>query len=439
MKYLMYNINELKRKIDSDSLVEKCRKNQKDFTRNRKLQPKDLVLFTLNNRGKTLKMELYDYIKEFNIEEVSSPSLLKQREKLNENVFKELSKESLIDFYGKFKNEVKTIKNYLLFAIDGSTCEVPNTPETRERYKSINSTDDTRVARIKLSNCYDLLNKYVVDTEIEEYNHQELELALRHMNNTQYLKEYNQIINVMDRGYFSIPQLYYLLKQKENFVIRLNRQLLKREQSKMTSDDEIIEIEYEYNRVRNFKDKYEEVYNYYESGNTISIRIVNVTLDTGEIETLLTNLSQEEFTKEDLKDIYGLRWGIENNYHELKESMMITNVSSSKDTIIKQEIYSQMLVCNIIHSIENDLITQVNQKEHKHPMKINFNMAVGFVKRFLVKILIEQDDNKRNELSELLFNNILKNLVPIRSGRKSERSKNKKLTNKHPINKRKSF
>ena len=101
-------------------------------------------------------MELYDYIKEFNLEEVSSPALLKQREKLDEKVFKELSKESLIDFYSKFKNEVKTIKNYLLFAIDGSTCEIPNRPEMRERYQSINSTDDARVARIKLSNCYDV-------------------------------------------------------------------------------------------------------------------------------------------------------------------------------------------------------------------------------------------------------------------------------------------
>ncbi len=439
MKYLMYNISELKRKIDSDSIREKCRVKQKDFTRNRKLQPKDLILFTLNNRGKTLKMELYDYITEFNLENVSSPALLKQREKLNENIFKDLAKESLIDFYGKFKNEVKTIKNYLLFAIDGSTCEIPNTKETREKYKSLNSTDDSRVARIKLSNCFDVLNKYVIDTEIEEYNHQELELALRHIKNTKYLKEYNPIINVMDRGYFSIPQLYYLLKNKENFVIRLNRQLLKKEQCSMASDDEIVEICYEYNRVRNFKDKYEEVYNYYESGKTINIRIVNIVLDTGEIETLLTNLSQEEFSKDDLKEIYRLRWGIESNYHELKESMMITNISSSKDKIIKQEIYSQMLVCNIIHSIENDLITQVNQKEYKYPMKINFNMAVGFVKRFLVKILIEENDVKRQELSELLFNNILKNLVPIRLGRKSERSKNKKLTNKHPINKRKSF
>lgn len=439
MKYLMYNINELKRKIDSKNLVEKCRKNQKDFTRNRKIQPQDLILFTLNNRGKTLKMELYDFIKEFNLEEVSSPALLKQREKLNEEVFKDLTKESLIDFYGKFKNEVKTIKNYLLFAIDGSTCEVPNTPETRERYKSLNSSDDTRVARIKLSNCYDVLNKYVIDTEIEEYNHQELELALRHIKNVDYIKDFNPIINVMDRGYFSIPQLYYLIQQGEKFVIRLNRQLLKIEQSKMSSDDEIVEIEYEYNRVRNFKDKYEEVYNYYESGKTISIRIVNVLLDTGETETLLTNLSKEEFSKDDLKEIYRLRWGIENNYHELKESMMITNISSSKDTIIKQEIYSQMLVCNIIHSIENDLITHVNQSDYKYPMKINFNMAVGFVKRFLVKILLENNDTKRQELSEILFNNILKNLVPVRQGRKSERSKNKKLTNKHPINKRKSF
>ena len=72
-------------------------------------------------------------------------------------------------------------------------------------------------------------------------------------------------------------------------------------------------------------------------------------------------------------------------------------------------------------------------------MKVNFNMAVGFVKRFLIKILIEDNNAKRQELSDILFNNILKNLVPIRKGRKYQRDKNRKLTNKHPINKRKSI
>ena len=241
----------------------------------------------------------------------------------------------------------------------------------------------------------------------------------------------------MDRGYFSIPQLYYLLKQKDNFIIRLNRKLLKREQEKMKSDDEIVDIEYEYNRVQNFKNKYEEVYNYYEKGNTISIRIVNIKLNTGEIETLLTNLSQKEFKKEDIENIYKLRWGIESNYHELKESMMITNISSSKECIIKQEIYSQMMVYNIMQSIVNDLEETIEQENYKYPMKVNINMAVGFVKRFLVKILIEENKQEKEKLENMLFDNILKNIVPIRENR--HYSRNNSLKNKHPINKRKSF
>ena len=72
-------------------------------------------------------------------------------------------------------------------------------------------------------------------------------------------------------------------------------------------------------------------------------------------------------------------------------------------------------------------------------MKVNFNMAVGFVKRFLVKILIEEDGKERQKLSNELFDNILKNIVPIRKGRSYTRDKNRKLTNKHPINKRKSI
>ena len=54
---------------------------------------------------------------------------------------------------------------------------------------------------------------------------------------------------------------------------------------------------------------------------------------------------------------------------------------------------------------------------------------------------IYKDNKKISIATDIghMTNNILKNLVPIRPGRKSERSKNKKLTNKHPINKRKSF
>ena len=439
MNYMMYNVIKFKESIDCDNLNIRCKKRENDFSRKRKLTPKDLILYTLNNRGKTTKMELYDFIQEYNIEEVSTPALLKQREKLNENIFKELNKESLIRFYGEFPQEVKTYKGYILSAIDGSDCEVPNTKETRERYKSINSQYDERVARIKLSNCYDVINGYVLDTEIAEYKHWEMDLAIKHIKNTNYITEYFPIIYVMDRGYFSLSSMYHFINEGTMFIIRLNKSYLKAEQKSMESNDEVVEIKYQYDRIRNYKDKDEEFYNYYEIGNTISLKFVNIKLPTGEIETIITNISKEELSSEDINKIYQYRWGIETSYHELKESMQVTNISSSKDTIIKQEIYSQMTVYNIIRSIANDLNTQINQEEFKHPMKVNFNMAVGFVKRFLIKILIENDDKKRKELSNVLFNNILKNLVPIRNGRKYSRNKNKKLTNKHPINKRKSI
>ena len=44
---------------------------------------------------------------------------------------------------------------------------------------------------------------------------------------------------------------------------------------------------------------------------------------------------------------------------------MITNISSSKDCIIKQEIYSQMMVYNIMQSITNDLENDMKQENYK--------------------------------------------------------------------------
>lgn len=82
MKYKSYNINKLKEKIDSNNIYSRCRKNSKNFFRNRKLTPRDLIYYSVNNRGKTMKMELYNYIENFNLEDVSDPALLKQRENL---------------------------------------------------------------------------------------------------------------------------------------------------------------------------------------------------------------------------------------------------------------------------------------------------------------------------------------------------------------------
>jgi hypothetical protein len=56
----------------------------------------------------------------------------------------------------------------------------------------------------------------------------------------------------------------------------------------------------------------------------IHVQIVKVLLDTGKIELLITNLDDStEYTKEDLKEIYHLRWRIETGYGYLKEELQL--------------------------------------------------------------------------------------------------------------------
>lgn len=90
MKYDEYNINFIREQILSEEIT-KARKNKKDFTRNRKLTVKDLILYNLNKRGLATKLEFNDLINLCKREDIGSPALLKQREKLNEEIFKYLN------------------------------------------------------------------------------------------------------------------------------------------------------------------------------------------------------------------------------------------------------------------------------------------------------------------------------------------------------------
>lgn len=70
-------------------------------------------------------------------------------------------------------------------------------------------------------------------------------------------------------------------------------------------------------------------------------------------------------------------------------------------------------------------------------MKINMNMAVGFVKKALLKIILETNDGIKDRMLDLLEQKIEKYLVPIKKDRHYPRNHSK--NNKYSINKRKSF
>ena len=53
-------------------------------------------------------------------------------------------------------------------------------------------------------------------------------------------------------------------------------------------------------------------------------------------------------TIDELKYIYGKRWGIETNYNTLKNRFYIENYSSKKRKGIEQDLYSKFFIFNNI-------------------------------------------------------------------------------------------
>ena len=434
--YKKYCIEKLKIKMQDESEKIKYKNSENSFIRNRKMNFEKVVLYGLNKRGLTSKMEIEDFTELINMTDISSPAVLKQRLKLNGKIYLDMMQENLKGFYEEFKSEVKLFNGYILSAIDGSDFEIPNTKCVREKYNELHPNEV--VARATISNMYDVLNHYVMDTIIGVYDASERKMAKENYENIKRLQLPYPIIRTMDRGYTSLPDMYYGIKNDDKFVVRLRNKDFNKQIAKMKSNDEYITIPYQYDRVRYYRKEYPEFYEIMENTKEdIKVRIVIINNKKGEKIKLATNLTQEEINYENMIELYKLRWEIELNYHSLKESLKIETITSSNDIIIYQDIYSQMLVYNLIQAFKQDAEKNIDQTKYKNEMKVNMNMAVGFVKKALVKIVLEEDINKQNRMFELLEQKIEKYLIPIKKDRHYPRNKNKK--NKYSINKRKSF
>lgn len=371
--YKRYFINDIKDKINNKQTKINYKNNDNDFIRNRKMSFQNVVLYNLNKKGLTSKIEIEEFTEQVNMMDISAPAVLKQRLKLNDKVYLDMIQENLKGFYTEFKEEVKLLNGYIVCAIDGSDFEIPNTIKTRNKYNILHPKEC--VARVSVSNMFDILNYFVMDTIIEKYDSSERKMAKQNLKNVKALDLPYPIIRVMDRGYTSLPDMYYSNENNDKYLIRLQNKDFKKQIDKMKSNDEIITIPYQYDRVRHYKKGYPEIYQKMEeTKEDIKLRIIIVNNDDGEKIATATNLSNEEFNYEEIVELYKLRWNIELNYHCLKESLKIETITSSNEVIIEQDIYSQMLVYNLIQAFKQDAEKNIDQSKYKNEMKINMNI-----------------------------------------------------------------
>jgi hypothetical protein len=424
-------------------LKEKSKKEEKDFTRERKIGFVSLICLIINMVRKSTQLELDEFREKFMPESAKNTTYTKQafseaRQKLSPRAFTLLSDELIQGFYED--DDYKKYKGFRLLAIDGMVVEIPNNKETQKQYGFVSNGDKSpKMARALSSQLMDIENKLVVSSTLGRCDASERDLAKINIEHILPWKTpYSRDLILFDRGYPSASLIHYLQTNRVHFLMRVSSSFYK-EVNNTATPDEWVEIVITKEKAKELEKQGTPI----PVGTVLKVRVIKVELSTGEIETLITDLSAEEISYEECKALYFKRWGIETRYDQLKNQFEIENFSGVTTTVIEQDFYATILLSNMASLIEQDALEEMQKKNaHKtlkyDEYKINHNILVGKLKNNLVEIILEEDDAKKDEMFQRLIAELERNIIAVIPGRSFKREKKSKA-NKYNKSKRRSL
>jgi hypothetical protein len=296
--------------------------------------------------GSTL-IQFWEVCAEKNIElpqekSISASSLCEARQKLSEDIFKELNQE-LINHWQK-NQELPTWHGHRIFAVDGSRVNVPR-ELINDGYKLYDEKRGRYYPQGLMSCLYNLQEKVIYDFSFVTHMNERL-CALEHMKRLT-----KKDIIVFDRGYFSYLLLYKVLEEGIQGIFRLqlqesgiNGKVL--DFWKSHQDDIVIEYMPSMTVIDDLKKR----------GFNLDIKPLTVRLIKHKIDNktyvYATTLISEAYPKECFAEIYHGRWGIEELYKISKQFINIEEFHAKTARGVKQEVYAHLLLINLARFVE---------------------------------------------------------------------------------------
>ena len=76
----------------------------------------------------------------------------------------------------------------------------------------------------------------------------------------------------------------------------------------------------------------------------------------------------DTFSIEEIKMLYGLRWGIETSFRELKHVLGAKNFHAKEREYIEMEIWARLILYNFCSIITAHVVIEQKDKSQKHPV-----------------------------------------------------------------------
>lgn len=392
---------------------------EKDFTRKRKLDFKEILNILLSMGGNSLEVELMKYFS-FEVETATSSAFVQQREKI--------LPEALEFLFHKFTSSSvnpKYYEGYRMFAVDGSDLSIAYNPNDTENH-FVATENGKGYNLLHLNAMYDLLSRVYVDAIVQPGRKENEFQALTDMVDHSDIKE--KTILLADRGYESYNVFEHIVKKGWNYVIRVKdvnsngiaSGLILPKKKEFDINYSILLTRRQTNEIKAHPEKYKfmpanQKFDYLPVGDKgnykINFRLVRFAISEDSYEVIITNLPENKFPPEKIKEMYHMRWGIETSFRELKYAIGLTSFHSKKTAYIIQEIFARLTMYNFCEIITTHVVIQ--KKDRKYGYQVNFTIAISICLHYF---------RCRNALSPPNVEALIqKNILPVRNGRKDPR------------------
>lgn len=391
----------------------------KDFTRNRKLSFEKIITLMLSMGGNSIYRELLEYFK-YDITTATASAFVQQRDKILPSTLQYLFKTFTYSF-----DNYKTFNGYRLLAADGSKLNIAHNPEDSQTY--IKCQSNARGFNVlHLNALFDLCNKVYIDAHIQPIRNLNENKALTDMVDRSTLS--SDAIIIADRGYESYNTFAHIQEKGWKYVIRvrdidsngitsslklpscevfdtrINLKLTRRNTKEIKANPQIYKFMPKNSRFDYLEQK---SHNFYP----ISFRVVRFKISQNSFETIITNLDEDEFSLDSIKQLYHMRWGIETSFRELKYAIGLVNFHSKKVEFIEQEVFAKLTMYNFCEIITLNVV--ITHKQRKHEYQVNFTVSIHICRYFFR----HSNDENPPDVEALIKQNIL----PVRKGRKDQR------------------
>jgi hypothetical protein len=206
-------------------------------------------------------------------------------------------------------------------------------------------------------------------------------------------------VTLYDRGYFSAFLCFCHRHYGRDFVIRMPRCSIAHadalfndpqaaRQFELVAGSECEKLVREANRQ-----------GFPVTADPMPLRLVRVTLRTGEVEVLLTSLLDDQrYPDADFAGLYDARWTIETDFRMLKSRLQIENYTGRKPLTVEQDFHAKVFTKNLVQFLtaieqermdrERQLAIEQQQPHTKHRAKISFTDALDVTKFALIHAIL---------------------------------------------------